>query len=164
MLQQASQQLQQASATDLKVSTHRYTELDCGQNIQIPASYIQDTVTRLNYYRKIQNCINQAQLQALLVEFEDRFGLTPKEVHQSLQLRRIQQRLASQGIQHCRIRSKNCTFTMFADIKLDPNVTMKKARAQKCSLRFLPPAKIQLTTLENITMAEYLQKVLDITQ
>jgi len=164
MLQQASQQLQRASATDLKVSTHRYTELDCGQNIQIPASYIQDTVTRLNYYRKIQNCINQAQLQALLVEFEDRFGLTPKEVHQSLQLRRIQQRLASQGIQHCRIRSKNCTFTMFADIKLDPNVTMKKARAQKCSLRFLPPAKIQLTTLENITMAEYLQKVLDITQ
>lgn len=55
----------------------------------IPDDYIEETMEKMEVYKKIASVADQAELDALVAEIEDRFGPMPEEVHSLLALSEI---------------------------------------------------------------------------
>ncbi|MDP2560289.1 transcription-repair coupling factor [Psychrobium sp. 1_MG-2023] len=64
----------------------------------LPDDYIFDVNTRLSLYKRVANCRNQKQLDALQVELIDRFGLLPDAAKNLFVITRIKQRICALGI------------------------------------------------------------------
>ncbi|MEN4011109.1 MAG: transcription-repair coupling factor [Bellilinea sp.] len=88
LLAQAVRQLRQVSDLTLPVlPAEEIRELRMAVTVDlplasgIPSNYVTDQQTRLNLYRRIADVHDQGELDALAVEFEDRFGALPEQVH-----------------------------------------------------------------------------------
>lgn len=88
LLAQAVRQLRQVSDLTLPVlPAEEIRELRMAVAVDlplasgIPSGYVADQQTRLSLYRRIADVQDQGELDALAVEFEDRFGTLPEQVH-----------------------------------------------------------------------------------
>lgn len=87
MLAQAVRQLRQVSGVQVpETAADRIRELTMAVAVDlsiptgIPASYVSDQNVRLSLYRRIADIHDEAELEALVSEFEDRFGALPEQV------------------------------------------------------------------------------------
>ena len=64
----------------------------------IPNKYIQDIKSRLFYYRKISNIIDESELDAIEAELQDQFGKLPEEIYGLFFLTSIKNSLREMGV------------------------------------------------------------------
>jgi len=83
--------LPQGGDVDLKISA------------LLPEDYIFDVNTRLSLYKRVANCVNQKELDALQVELIDRFGLLPPAAKQLFATTAIKQRILALGIKRLEV-------------------------------------------------------------
>lgn len=76
----------------------------------IPAGYVPDKNMRLRLYRRLADIHSEAELQALVEEFEDRFGLIPEPVENLLFQLRV--RLAAEEANLASISIENNQFVL----------------------------------------------------
>ena len=57
------------------------TEIDLNEIALIPENYINDINQRLVMYKKIANSASKGQLDDIILELTNRFGLVPEELH-----------------------------------------------------------------------------------
>jgi transcription-repair coupling factor (superfamily II helicase) len=76
----------------------------------IPAAYVPDKTMRLRLYRRLADIHSEAELQALVEEFEDRFGPIPEPVENLLFQLRV--RLAAEKANLASISVENNQFVL----------------------------------------------------
>jgi transcription-repair coupling factor (superfamily II helicase) len=55
-------------------------QVDVDAELRIPADYIPNVADRLSYYQRLSECAEEKQLQAVMKELIDRFGVLPPQV------------------------------------------------------------------------------------
>ena len=152
LLKRASMALQKDQANLLETSECEFeTIVDC----TIPQQYIEDMVTRLEYYRKIRLCVDIPSLDQLQNELQDRFGLLPKSVVSLLSQRKLQQKLENLCIDKILVKDQQCTLQANPSSKLSAQSILAKAQAMSYKVAFLPGHKIRFN--HNSNKAERLQ-------
>ena len=86
MLDRAVQAIREGREPDLDRPLAEGVEVDLHIPALIPDDYLPDVHTRLIQYKRIANCADRAQLEALQVEMIDRFGLLPQPLKNLLQI------------------------------------------------------------------------------
>jgi len=78
-LSRAVDAMKQGKEVDLEKSLlHHRSEIDLHVSALIPEDYLNDVQLRLQFYKRIANAANQAELDEIQVEMIDRFGLLPE--------------------------------------------------------------------------------------
>lgn len=78
LLERAVDALQSGREPDLINPTTQDAEIDLRSPALIPSTYLPDPHTRLVFYKRMTNCLNQGSLDELNIEMIDRFGLLPE--------------------------------------------------------------------------------------
>jgi transcription-repair coupling factor (superfamily II helicase) len=81
-------------------------EIKTDQSVMIPEDYIADFNTRIEFYKKISNCTDAGEFDALVIEMEDRFGKTPPEVTNLIHIIELKNLCKKYGISKLECGSK----------------------------------------------------------
>jgi len=85
-------------ASILNASLAIPTSVNLPLSIGIPAAYINDQSLRLKLYRRLADIKDEATLASLEMEFEDRFGPLPDQVHNLIYQIKIKLLAAQDGL------------------------------------------------------------------
>ena len=83
---------------DLEQAMRQGCEAEFMVSATLPADYVQDIPTRLTYYKRIANCMEEEELDAIRMELIDRFGLLPEETQNLFAIAEIRQRAFRLGM------------------------------------------------------------------
>lgn len=72
---------------DHKIDVH--TSINLRTDMYLPETYIPDTRQRIEFYKRFEGAVSEAEVDELLAELEDRFGTAPEQVETFVALERI---------------------------------------------------------------------------
>lgn len=101
LLDQAVKTLQSGESLSTSPALKRETEIDLQIPAFIPDPYIPDVHSRLILYKRISSCKTNEQLEDLIAEMIDRFGLLPPQTQNLFKITQLKLRAAALGI--CKI-------------------------------------------------------------
>ena len=133
--------------------------IDLPLSAVIPEDYINDLVTRLELYQRMADISDLTQIPILAQEFNDRFGVPPKEVENLLYILKIKVMARDRGIESISYLDSEIIIQLFAGLLLDKQKLSRLYRdgikignsQLKMSLR--QPGKGWKTMLEEILRA-----------
>lgn len=99
-------------------NTHQ-TEVDLTESAIIPETYIPDTEIRYQFYHKIANANTQSQIKKIGDELEDRFGKSPDDINQLLNLATIRVLATQIGILSIQSKAKGIQLDFGKEPELD---------------------------------------------
>ena len=108
----------------------------------IPNNYIQDIKSRLFYYRKISNIVDEAHLDSIESELQDQFGKLPDEIYGLFFLTSIKNHLREMGVKELKSGPKNISFQLFEDNKINHDNLIKFIKKHPNSYKFTPDNKL----------------------
>ncbi len=97
----------------------------------LPSDYAPSAGERLRYYRRLSAAENNAEINAVRLEWEDRFGKIPPPANRLLACHKL--RLLAGGAQITKLRARNGTAT--AEFAAEPKcreILMQKIAAKQC--------------------------------
>ena len=107
--------------TGIFSKTKSITEIDLNEIALIPESYIYDVNQRLIMYKKISNSTSKDNLDDIIIELTNRFGLVPDEVLNLIDLAKMKLKYSKIGIKKINV-SKNILSIKISDkAKFDSN-------------------------------------------
>jgi transcription-repair coupling factor (superfamily II helicase) len=112
-------------------------------NLKIDEQFIPDMNQRLAAYRRVASAKSIPEVDALISEFEDRYGLIPETVLNLAEYARIRALSDRIGIDSLEREGKAVIFKFRPDAKLDP-VWLLKLVQSRGDLTLLPPAILRL--------------------
>ncbi|MDE3399518.1 MAG: transcription-repair coupling factor, partial [Coxiella burnetii] len=130
LLEEAVSALKAGREPQFEKPLHAVSEIDLGITTLLPEDYVPDVNARLILYKRLANCKNKREIQALKEELIDRFGpLPPAAQHllQSAELRLIANEL---GIQKINIGSKYGYFHFDKKPAIDLTKLIKLVQTQ----------------------------------
>ncbi len=95
---------------DNPVADERDCQVDLDVELRIPAEYIPNVADRLNYYQRLSNATEEKDLQTVMKEMIDRFGVLPPQVTALADVVRIRE--LGKKCQFEKITLKNNNFTV----------------------------------------------------
>jgi 23S rRNA (uracil1939-C5)-methyltransferase len=93
------------------------TEFNTDFNAYIPKNYISDELTRLSFYKKLSNTVNDEEIENIKNEMEDRFGRLPKETINFFNLLKIKIRADKYKISKITI-TKDMIYMVISDSEM----------------------------------------------
>ncbi len=120
MLESAVEALKDGKEPSLQQSLKHKTEIELGATALIPDDYVGDVATRLSLYKRIANAKSKDQLDALQVEFIDRFGLLPDSLKNLFEISLLTLEVASLGISKIDLVRSGVRIAFSQDTKVDP--------------------------------------------
>lgn len=136
------------------------TVLDIEEDALIPASYVANNVERLNLYRRVAEATGRDDLDALRLEFVDRFGPLPSEVAHLLDGAEL--RLMAQKLRLAKVQFKNERLWLdtpnpdadpfFYDRLFQPLLAKMEASGRRYALKDVPPKKLRLIVQNTPTL------------
>ena len=138
------------------------TVLDVEEDALIPPTYVGNSVERLNLYRRVADASGREELDALRLEFVDRFGPLPQEVDHLLvaaELRMLAQRLRLTKVQFKNERLWLDTPGSDADAYFyerifHPLMAALEAQKRRVALKDVPPKKLRIIVQNIASLAE----------
>ena len=113
------------------VAVERRATLNLGQEIRIPAEYIESENLRLRIYKRIAGVTSDAERDEVRRELEDRFGPPPPSVENLLDyavLKALAERLLVASVDH---RGDQVAIKFYEDTPLGPDKLVKIIRKRK---------------------------------
>ena len=127
-------------------------ELRLGLDLRLPESYVAEETLRLAVYRRIAGARTEEELDALRLEFNDRFGAAPAELENLLLHQRVRRHAEARGITRVR-RTAGAAYELAIDpshpgahdlalalLRARPGATLTPAGVVRLSLEERDPA------------------------
>jgi transcription-repair coupling factor (superfamily II helicase) len=124
-------------------------EIEIGLAALIPEDYMPDVHMRLVHYKRIANCRNGMELDALKIELIDRFGLLPPPLKTLFSITALKLLAAQLGIAKIQAGAESGSITFAERSRVDPARLLKLIQSDK-AYRLDGPYKLRFTwSLEN---------------
>ena len=108
----------------------------------LPESYVAETGVRLSLYKRLASADDEAHVQDIAVEIEDRFGTPPPEARNLIKLMSLKTELRRLKVLGCEASSRSVTLHLRADTPLDPRKVTELVRKTKSPYRLTPDMRL----------------------
>ena len=119
-------------------------DINLGLPVLIPEDYVRDLPVRLGLYRRIAALANEAEIEAVAAELEDRFGKLPPEVENLLQVVAIKRLCREAGVEKVDAGPKGVVLGFRRNQFRNPGGLVSWVGAQKGLVRLRPDHKLAL--------------------
>jgi len=126
-----------------EIEDDRRTAVNLKLNLRIDEQFIPDTNQRLAAYRRLANTRTIVEVEALIAELGDRYGLLPETVLNIAEYARIRTLADRLGLESLEREGQAVVFRFRQNAKLDP-VWLLKMVQTRGDLTLLPPAILKL--------------------
>ncbi|MBD0271090.1 MAG: transcription-repair coupling factor, partial [Acetobacteraceae bacterium] len=118
--------------------------INLGLPVLIPEEYVRDLLVRLGLYRRIAALQNEAEIEAMAAELDDRFGKLPPEVENLLQVVSIKGLCREAGVEKVDAGPKGVVLTFRRNQFRNPAGLVAWVGAQKGLVKLRPDHKLAL--------------------
>lgn len=148
MLESAVNALKEGKEPSLQQALKHKTEIDLGVPALIPDDYVGDVATRLSLYKRIANAENSEQLDALKVEFIDRFGLLPDSLKNLFDITELTLSVSNFGISKIDLVKSGIRINFAQDTPVDPSKLIRMIQTNPALYRFENNITLKILTEE----------------
>jgi len=118
--------------------------INLGLPVLIPEDYVRDLPVRLGLYRRIAALANEAEIEAVAAELEDRFGKLPPEVENLLQVVAVKRLCREAGVEKVDAGPKGVVLSFRRNQFRNPGGLVSWVGAQKGLVKLRPDHKLAL--------------------
>jgi transcription-repair coupling factor (superfamily II helicase) len=108
----------------------------------LPEDYVADVGVRLSLYKRLASANDEAHVEEIAVEMEDRFGPPPEDAKRFVHLMRLKTELRRLRVLGCEASSKSVTLHLREDTPLDPQKVLKLVAAPKSPYKLTPDMRL----------------------
>lgn len=146
LLSRAVDSLKSGKEPDLELSLiqHR-SEIDLHISALIPEDYLNDVQLRLQFYKRIANAKNEAELDEIQVEMIDRFGLLPEQIKNLIAVTELKQRADSLGITKIEAGDKSGRFEFSDKPNIKPETIIRLIQIKPLRYRLDGPSRLRFS-------------------
>jgi transcription-repair coupling factor (superfamily II helicase) len=108
----------------------------------LPEDYIGETGVRLSLYKRLASADDEAHVQDLAAEMEDRFGPPPEEARRLIKLMSMKTELRRLKVVGCEASARSVTLHLREDTPLDPRKITDLVRKTKSPYRLTPDMRL----------------------
>jgi transcription-repair coupling factor (superfamily II helicase) len=108
----------------------------------LPEDYITDVGIRLSLYKRLASAIDEAQVEEIGVELEDRFGPPPQSARNLIVLMSLKTELRRLRVLGCEASKTRVTLHLREDTPLDPRKITELVRAKGSPYKLTPDMKL----------------------
>ncbi|MCS6898674.1 MAG: transcription-repair coupling factor [Polyangiaceae bacterium] len=137
MLQDAVRQLRGE-----EVVTEVEPDLNFDVEALLPEQYIDEVGVRLSFYKRLASADDEAEVQEIAAEMEDRFGPPPREAKNLVTQMRIKVELRRLRVLGCDASARAVTLHLREDTPLDPAKVMALIQKKGSPYRMTPDMKL----------------------
>jgi transcription-repair coupling factor (superfamily II helicase) len=124
---------------------HHRSEIDLHLTALIPESYLPDVQLRLQFYKRIANAKNQAELDEIHVEMIDRFGLTPHHLKNLFATSELKLKADALGIIKIEAAEKGGKFEFKDKPNVKPETIIRLIQDKSQRFRLDGPTRLRFT-------------------
>ncbi|GAA4355180.1 transcription-repair coupling factor [Kangiella marina] len=148
MLEQAIKDIKEGREPSLQQSLNQKTEVELGVSAIIPDDYIGDVATRLSLYKRIASSKSKDDLDALQIEFIDRFGILPVELKNLFAINELILEAQPLGISKIDLVHSGVRIRFNQDSSIDPTKLIKMIQMNPALYRFEQNVILKILTEE----------------
>jgi transcription-repair coupling factor (superfamily II helicase) len=108
----------------------------------LPAEYVAETGVRLSLYKRLASADDEAHVQDLAAEMEDRFGSPPPEARALVKLMALKTELRRLKVLGCEASARGVTLHLRQDTPLDPKKVTDLVRSPKSPYKLTPDMRL----------------------
>ncbi|HVJ13892.1 MAG TPA: transcription-repair coupling factor [Polyangiaceae bacterium] len=123
-------------------------ELSFDVEALLPDSYMAEVGVRLSLYKRLASAGDEAEVDELAAEMEDRFGPPPAEAKRLVELMRLKVELRRLLVLGCEATAKSVTLHLRDDTPLDPQKIGELLARKKSPYRITPDGRLTRRALE----------------
>src|SRR5262249_17435314 len=119
------------------------TAINLRVDLKIPADFIDEEISRLRIYKQIASTRNEADLDSMYRDLEDRFGELPLPVRNLLEYARLRILGRSRGVTSVERTSQGIDIKFHETARIEPERIVELVAATD-GVTFVPPATLRL--------------------
>lgn len=108
----------------------------------LPESYVEDVGVRLSLYKRLSSAEDEATVDELASELEDRFGPPPEEARRLVDLMRLKTELRRLRVLGCEASASRVVLHLREDTPLDPAKVMALVQRRGSPFRLTPDMRL----------------------
>ncbi|HEY0464360.1 MAG TPA: transcription-repair coupling factor [Polyangiaceae bacterium] len=108
----------------------------------LPEDYIAEVGVRLSLYKRLSSAVDEAEVNELSREMEDRFGPPPVAARRLVELMRVKTELRRLRAVGCEASAKSATLHLLQDTPLDPSKISALVAGKKSLYRLSPDGRL----------------------
>jgi transcription-repair coupling factor (superfamily II helicase) len=128
-------------------------ELSFDVEALLPEDYVADVGIRLSLYKRLASAIDEAQVEEIGTELEDRFGPAPQSARNLLTLMGLKTELRRLHVLGCEATKTRVTLHLREDTPLDPKRVTDLVRAPKSPYKLSPDMRLTRRFEEGSSLA-----------
>jgi transcription-repair coupling factor (superfamily II helicase) len=144
LLSRAVDALKEGKEPDYEKSLlHQSAEIDLHLTALIPEPYLNDVQLRLQFYKRIANTKNQAEIDEIQVEMIDRFGLLPIPLKNLFAITELKQKADKLGIIKVDANEKGGKFEFTEKPTIKPETIIRLIQQPTQRFRLDGPTRLR---------------------
>ncbi len=108
----------------------------------LPDDYVSDVGVRLSLYKRLASAIDEADVAAIAIEMEDRFGAPPPEAKCLVRLMTLKCELRKLKVLGCEANARSVTLHLREDTPLDPKKVLDLVKAKNSPWKITPDMRL----------------------
>jgi transcription-repair coupling factor (superfamily II helicase) len=129
-------------------------ELSFDVEALLAADYVSEVGVRLSLYKRFASAIDEAEVDDLAQELENRFGPPPLEAKRFIELMRLKCELRRLRVLGCEATGKGVSFLLRDDTPLDPAKVRELVARKRSPYRLSPDGRLTRRLLETEAAAD----------
>jgi transcription-repair coupling factor (superfamily II helicase) len=129
-------------------------ELSFDVEALLPESYVADVGVRLSLYKRFASAIDEAEVDELGLELENRFGSAPIEARRFVELMRLKVELRRLRVLGCEATATSASLHLRDDTPLDPLKVRELVARKHSPYRLSPEGRLTRRLQENEAAAD----------
>ena len=143
LLERAVAAMRAGRTPELERPLHHGPEVDLHVPALLPEAFLPDVHARLVLYKRISGVSSEAELDDLLAEATDRYGLLPEPARNLFRIARLRVAAARLGIERLDVGTGGGSVSFGADTPVDPGALILLVQRSQRALRFDGPSKLR---------------------
>ena len=108
----------------------------------LPEDYVGDVGVRLSLYKRLASAVDEAHVQEMAEEMEERFGPPPDDARRFVQLMALKTELRRLKVLGCEATARSVTLHLREDTPLDPRKILDLVRRPRSPYRLTPDMRL----------------------
>ena len=143
LLERAVAAMRAGRVPELERPLHHGPEVDLHVPALLPEAFLPDVHARLVLYKRISGVASEAELDDLLAEATDRYGVLPEPARNLFRIARLRVAASRLGIERLDVGAGGGSVSFGADTPLDPGALILLVQRSNRALRFDGPNKLR---------------------
>ena len=143
LLERAVAAMRASRVPELERPLHHGPEVDLHVPALLPEAFLPDVHARLVLYKRISGVASEAELDDLLAEATDRYGVLPEPARNLFRIARLRVAASRLGIERLDVGAGGGSVSFGADTPVDPGALILLVQRSNRMLRFDGPSKLR---------------------